>query len=244
MNRLAYSTFALGFALALVPACGLSVDSTGIGYNMEPQEFMQDFGAQQQGQAGMFPSVDCSGMNAAVCSMIPNVPAGATASCDKPSGKCIGTYTVRKYQEINLSQQKAFPQSVANSSVISSVKVGAVHYWTATNTLDVATPPIDIYVGPQGAKTETDAGVTHLGTMPMLPAMGKTACRPGTPGTETSACDMPLTDAGKSALGNFAKNYKTPFNAIISTTLTVHAGEPVPAGKLDLFVQPELSFVL
>ena len=158
---------------------------------------------------------------------------------------CVCDRLRRAVGRLDLSQEKGFPQSVANSGAVSLVRVGAVHYWTMTNTLNVATPPIDIYVGPQGAKLESDSGVTRLGTVPILPAMGKTACRTGgTPGTQESACDMPLTDAGKNALGMFAKTYKTPFTVLIVTSLVVHGGEPVPAGKLDLSVQPELSFVL
>ena len=54
-------------------------------------------------------------------------------------------------------------------------------------------------------------------------------------------CDLPLTDAGRSALANFAKDFKTPFTLIVHSKMTVRGGDPIPAGMLDLFVRPRLS---
>jgi hypothetical protein len=224
-------------SLLALPACLLINDKMiAITYDLEPQEFARDFGSSM----GTVMSVDCSA-NAGLCSQLP-APSGTTAACDAATKKCVLMAEIELKQTINLSTQKDFPKEVANSSVISSVTVNSVNYWTATNTLTFDTPPIDLYVAPQTAQKVTDGGVVKLGTLPPLAAGKPTACRAGTPGTQQSSCTMPLTEAGKAALGTFAKNYATPFNILVVAHLTVQSGQAVPAGKLDLFVQPQLSF--
>src|SRR5207244_1502764 len=109
-------------------------------------------------------------------------PQGTTAACDTMAGKCVLRADVRLSQTINLSQQPGFPQSVANSSAVNGVTVGAVHYWTPSNTLSFASPPVDIYVGSQSAQKETDPGVARLGTVPSLPPGARTTCRNGATG--------------------------------------------------------------
>lgn len=233
--------FAFVFALALSAAgCGLSVSQNGIEYAVEPQEFTYDFGTQM----GTFPTVACSAQDPTPCSKIPNLPTGATATCDTAAGQCIATVDVSAYQKVNLSTQKSFPSVILNAQVVSVVKVSAIHYWTPTNTLTVDSPAVGLSVGPQTATKATDAGVTKLGALPTLPKMQKTACGAGAAGTQASACDMPLTDDGKNALGVLAREVRTPFNFIIGAAIVVRGGQAVPAGKIDFFVQPVLSFVL
>ncbi len=226
----------LRFAPFLVGGCIL-INSNGpaISYDLAPQEFVQDFGSN----SGNLMDVPCQ--TDATCAALP-VPSGTTASCDTMAMKCVLNADVRLTQTVNLSQQPGFPSSVANSSAVQAVTVGAVHYWTPSNTLNFASPPVDVYVGSQSAQKETDAGVTHLGTVPSLPAGGRTACRMGAPGTQDARCDLPLDDAGVQALGALAKDYRTPFNVLVVSHLTVHAGDPVPSGKLDLFLQPVVAF--
>jgi hypothetical protein len=43
-------------------------------------------------------------------------------------------------------------------------------------------------------------------------------------------------------LSILAKDYRTPFNVIAVAHVILHAGEAVPAGMIDLFVQPVLAF--
>jgi hypothetical protein len=47
---------------------------------------------------------------------------------------------------------------------------------------------------------------------------------------------MVFTADGEAQLVAVMNNYKTPFNVIVGSTLTVTAGQPVPAGKLDAVV--------
>jgi hypothetical protein len=228
---LAFSSSAL---LAAVTACGLSLGNNSIEYKMDPQEFTQDAGNTM----GTFPTVDCS-QNMMACTTIMNLPAGAVASCE--AGKCIATIDVHLFQTINLSQQKTLPSSVLNSSLIQHVDVGAVKYWTsAGHTLNVATPAVSLYVGPQTAQKPGDAGSALLGTIPPIaPTAQRATCN-----AQTASCDVQLTDAGRNVLGTLAKEVRTPFNVIVQAKIVVRGGEPIPANKLDIFLQPVIAFVL
>jgi hypothetical protein len=227
----------LGLA-ALAAGCNL-IGSNGltVPYDLQAQEYAQDFGNMM----GTVPSIPCAMGGDAACSVVP-APMGATASCDTAIQYCQLTEDVHLSQQVNLSQEQGFPSSVANSSVINRVEVSAVHYWTPTNTLTIDTPPFDIYVGPQSAMNATDPGVKLLGTVPPLPAGSRTRCGSGTPGTADSKCDVPLTDDGKAELATLARDYRTPFNVLVVAHVTVASGQPFPAGQLDLFVQPTVSF--
>jgi hypothetical protein len=220
----------------LLPVAAAScLGLNGIHYAFDPQEFSHDFGAPTN---VTLPSIPCTtDMQCAGA----QPPQGATLACDTTAKTCIATYDLRLIQPVNLSQQKGFPDSVVNAAV-QTVSVDAVHYWTPTNTLTFDTPDIDVYVGAQAVQMETDPGATLLGTIPSQPANTRTACGAGAAGTQESECDVPLTAAGQNALGILARDYRTPFNVLVVAHVVAHAGEQLPAGKLDLYVQPVIAF--
>jgi hypothetical protein len=228
----------LGLILPFLVAGCITIDQNGpgISYDLTPQEFTQDFGNQM----GTLADVDCSMGGDALCAQA-MPPMGTTTACDTATQKCTLHSDVRLTQSINLSQQSGFPSSVASSSAVRSVSVSAVHYWTPSNTLTFPSPPIDLYVGSQSAQTETDPGVAHLGTIGSLPAGGRTSCH-GAVGTEESKCDVALDPAGVQALSTLAADYRTPFQVLVVAHMTVKSGDPLPAGKIDLFVQPAIAF--
>jgi hypothetical protein len=230
--------YRLGLVLPFLVGGCLTIDQNGpgIAYDLTPQEFTQDFGNSM----GTVADVDCSMGGDALCAMAP-APMGTTAVCDMTSYKCTLHSDVRLSQTINLSQQNGFPSSVASSSAVKSVSVSAVHYWTPSNTLTFPSPPIDLYVGSQSAQSENDPGVAHLGQIGSLPPGGRTSCH-GAVGTEDSKCDVALDPAGIQALSTLAADYRTPFNVLVVAHMTVKSGDPVPAGKIDLFVQPAIAF--
>jgi hypothetical protein len=222
-----------------VAACGILQNNTiTIPYNLDPQEFMHDFSGDFKGQTGNLPVVDCS-KDPNVCSSIPNFtpPAGATMSCDATTKQCAVGYDLRLPVPVDLSKQK-LPSQVTSSSLIDDVQVKMVNDWTQANTLTFATPPIDLYVGGQTLMKETDPGATKLGTLPSIKPMDRTSC------TQTSPCAVPLTGDGQRVLGTLAKNIKTPFTVLLVAHFTVAGGQPIPGGALDLFLQPQIAFVL
>ncbi|MSP59942.1 MAG: hypothetical protein EXR72_06305 [Myxococcales bacterium] len=214
----------------LVGGC-LMLDSSAISieYALQPQHFPQDFGALM----GTVKDIPCA--SDAVCAVIP-LPAVANgkaqAKCD--AGKCAIHADVTIVQTIDLSKEQSFPSSVANSSVVNAVVVNAVRFWAPTNTLSFDTPPIDLFVGSTAVNADTDPGAQRMGTVPVIPQGQTTA--------QASPKNVTLTEAGKGALATFAKSFRTPFHVLAVAHVVVAAGQPVPAGKIDLYVQPVVAF--
>jgi hypothetical protein len=207
-------------------------------YDPDPLNYRYDFGTNTD----TVPEVDCS-QNAGVCAGIPHPP-NTTTTCDTTTQplRCIVVVEERRVETVSLSAEPNFPEVVAGAISIKA-RVDSATYW-GTNGLPLATPPIEIYVGPENAQRETDAGVTRFGTLGSLPARGGTTCNPGTPGTRESACSLETTGPGRDALAKLANNFRTPFNILLVTRIQLRAGDPLPNGQLDLTVAPRLSFTL
>jgi hypothetical protein len=225
-------------AALLTAGCNLVGTNTfTIPYAFDPQEYMKSFGSA----TGMFPTVDCASGD---CSMAQAaLPAGSmlTASCDSATRQCKATSELRLSYPINLSMQSTFPQSAVQVGV-DFVDIAKIKYWVGSNSLTVATPPIDLYVAPASAKTEAEG--THLGSLASLPA--KSATCKDTADSDDAAmgamvCDLPLDQAGKDALANFAKDYKNEFQIIAHATVSAKGGDAVPAGAIDFFVRPIIA---
>lgn len=221
----------------LLVGCSLiDPNALGIKYTFEKLQYVEDLGAPSGQQV---PDVACT--DPATCAAIATT-VGTWSSCDSTVQRCQANVNFRLVQEINLSNEQAFPKEVANSSLVQLVKVSAVHYWVMINTLSFDLPAIEVYVGPQSLKRESDTGAILLGTLPAQPRMQLTTCGQGAAGTESSRCHMQLTEEGKSALALLAKEYKTVFNLLLVGKTTIRSGDPLPSGKLDLYIQPEIEF--
>jgi hypothetical protein len=227
----------LALALFVGGCINFTSNAVSVNYDLEPQEYLRDFGAGM----GTLPVIDCSVGGDMVCAQA-MAPPGAVVTCDMTSKQCVARYDLLLMQTVNLSQQKGFPSSVANSSAVKGVTVGAVHYWIPSNTLNFPTPTMDVWVGSQSVQKETDPGALKLGTVPSLPAGQVTACRSGSPGKQDSYCDMPILPDGQAGLAMLAKDYKVPFNVLVVSHVAVKGGDPVPSGKLDLYLQPAVAF--
>jgi hypothetical protein len=245
----------LSIALLAVSASGCSTLTNQVyTYDVDAQELDQNL-SQDFTAMGNFPMVDCTA-SASVCTgmtMPAGVPPSATITCD--TGASAGTktctlhYTFTQHVTLDLSKLASFPSAVANSPVISLVDLNTVKYWAGgSNMVNVATPPLGVYIGSQTAMSPTDQGVQELGTVPSIPANSAPNAMPdcsGGPGTSMSnACALQLTPAGQSLFETLAKDFQTPFNIILSADLTIGGGSPFPHGSIDLFMQPELAFHL
>src|SRR5262249_5501739 len=102
----------------------------------------------------------------------------------------------------------------------------SVTYDVATNTLNVDTPEISVYVAPTSALTPSDPQAKKIGTIPAIPAGWVT----------TDSQSIKFTTTGKADLVNIMSSFKTPFNVIVGSSLMVTANQPVPSGKLDAIV--------
>jgi hypothetical protein len=233
---------------ALAAGCGI-VDSSGVHYDyyFDAQEFKRDIGSQM----GTLPNVACKGVTPDPCAAAQSQLPMGMVSCDTSADRCTASYEVRLPEMINLSQAMTPLPSEVVMFAISRVDIKNIAYWAMQNTLTVDSPKIDLYVASASAKDEHDPSAHLLGSVMPLKA-GTTNCTDATdsdPKIATAshnmkACDVALTTDGQAALGNFAKDYKTPFQIIVHTVLTATGGQPIPAGLIDLWVDPVVTFVI
>lgn len=240
----------LATALSL-SGCSL-IDSSGIHveYSFDSQAFVIDLG---DNGSNTVPSVPCQPMPDSCAQMTgpPVTNAMISFACD-PTTHCQARLELRKALPIDLRNAMTPVPQEAVQFGISVVDLEKIDYWVVPPTngkqqLNVATPPFELYVAPMSAKDEHDSQATLLGTVGPL-AAGSTTCtdpvdtRPTSQVAPAKVCTVPLTGAGKDALGGFVKNFKNaPFQIIAHTVVTVAAGSPLPSGTLDFFVQPTVA---
>jgi hypothetical protein len=225
------------FAVALLGGCDL-VQSNSISktYSFDPEEFNKQFSG-----GGMLMQLDCTSNDG--CRSLEAKDSSLTVSCDLKAQKCAAVADVRLAYGVTLASQNAFP-SVAIQYGIRSVGLDKVVYWVFSNSLNLSTPPIDLYVAPDGPLTD-DSQWTRLGSiMPLNPkstSCGDDKDQDGAAPTGTPVCRLPLNDAGKARLATLARDYLTKFQIIARTTLAIKAGGPLPSGTIDFFVRPTIS---
>jgi hypothetical protein len=230
----------------LVGGCGLiNSNLFSVDYSFDVQHFMASVGDKSQ-PSETVPIIGCDPTAAVdVCAATP-LPSSTMAhlACDAASSRCVALAEVRLPYPIDLSQQM-LPVSVVQYTV-DGVSIKKIAYWVS-NMLNVAVPEVDLYVAPSAAKDETDPDATLVGSMAMLPA-GNSACADALDSKGDSnagggvVCDLKLTDSGKSALAGFVKAYQTPFQFIAHATIIARGGDPLPAGSIDYYVHPSVSF--
>jgi len=248
-------------AALLLSGCSL-IDSSGlhIPYSFDPHEFVLALG---DNGGNTVPSVPCqsqpsdSCMQPQVQMQAPKVDNATTKFACDSTAHCAAQFELRKALPIDLTRAMTPLPEEALSFGISFVDLQKIDYWAVPPMngqpeLNVATPPIELFVAPMAAVDEHDPQATLLGTVATLPA-GSTTCTDdvdGSPATSVSAgttvCKVKLNGPGADALGSFVKNFKSaPFQIIAHTIITVAAGTPVPSGTLDFNVQPtvELSII-
>lgn len=245
---LSCSSLALGLAVFcggcnLVAATGLQTD-----YSFDALKYVSpQFG--DTGSSATMPNVDCT-PTADICAEsaagVPNN--NITLVCDPTLKKCVARAELRVSETVDISKQMetSFPAQAIQFGV-QLVEVKRVTYWIEKNTLDVATPFIEIYVAPTAAHDETDPKAALLATVASVPAASYACADPVyTPGDTKAAqgvpvCSAPLTDAGKNALSAFVKDYKTPFQVIAHAVSVAKPGDKVPAGAIGFSARPTVG---
>jgi hypothetical protein len=222
-------TAALGFAAGLGAAgCGLiSSDVTNFDLTLPEKKFTIDASGWdvKQSDADQFTTLSCAS-NASVCSsaVTQACMAGCSGTCNAAK-TCDLSLDVSLMQPVNLVMEKPELKSINDEPVI-KVTIDSVTYKVTSNTLNVATPTISVYVAPTTVlKPGPDA--TLIGTIPPIPA-NQVISNPQM---------LMFTPDGKAALVKIMSSFKTPFNVLVGSSLLVTAGQPVPMGKLEAVVQ-------
>ncbi len=212
-------------------------------YAFDPQAFSADLGES----TGNAPTVPCSSSVTTSCAALSALTlqsAMITPACNTATSVCQASADVRLSYMVDLASQTGFPPDAIHFG-ISAVSINKIEYWISSNTLNVATPSIDLYVAPASAQDETQ-GAVLLGSVATLSAMSASCGDPADANGDTKAngatvCDLPLNGAGISALEGFAKNASTAFQILAHARFTIAAGEPIPAGAIDFTVRPSID---
>ncbi len=218
-------------ALAIVVAstgCGLiSSDVTNFNLDLPDKKFSIDTASwnvdQQMADAVL----------ATPCSSTTQCQTAAEAACAmdcsgvcNPTSHCTINLDVGLHTTVNLLMEKPDLQAINDRPVI-EVTVDGMQYLVDQNTLNVDTPEIAVYVAPMSVMDPGDPEAHQIGTIPPVPA--------GT--TITSPMNMVFTADGKQQLVTVMNNFKTPFNIIVGSTLSMTAGTPIPSGRLDATIR-------
>jgi hypothetical protein len=219
----------LGAVLALVSGCGLiSSDVTNFDLTLPDKNFSVDAESwdvtDQEAQAVL--ATDCSG-NPGLCNAAAEAacPMNCSGTCNGTSQTCDLALDVSLYQGVDLLMEKPELQSINDEPVI-KVEIDSVTWEVTSNTLNVATPPMTVFVAPMSVMDPASPDARAVGT---IDAVG--------PGEVTDGPrQIAFTATGKADLIAAMSTFKTPFNVIVGSTIVVTSGTPFPQGKLDAVV--------
>jgi hypothetical protein len=219
----------LSLLLAASTGCGLiSSDVADFDLTLPDKSFSIDTAGWtvDQTEADTLLSMDCSAAPS-ICNTAAQMACemgGCSGTCNA-SQRCELQLDVGLFKSVNLVEEKPELKSINDQPVI-KVTIDSVDYEVVSNTLNVATPELKVYVAPISVMDPKSPDASVVGTIPPVEA-----------GTTVPSTSIMFTAEGKAKLVSMMSTYKTPFNVIVGATLTVTEGQMVPQGKLDAVVR-------
>jgi hypothetical protein len=218
----------LSLLLAASTGCGLiSSDVTDFDLNLPDKSFSIDTSSWQidQTKAQLLLNTSCAAAPS-VCNTAAQMACDMNCSgtCNA-SQRCELQLDVSLYKTIDLVMEKPELKSINDQPVI-KVTIDSVNYEVVTNTLNVATPDLKLYVAPTSVMDPKSPDASEIGIIPSVEA-----------GTTVPEMPVAFNETGKMKLISVMSTYKTPFNVIVGATLDVAAGQMIPSGKLDAVVR-------
>jgi hypothetical protein len=155
-----------------------------------------------------------------------------SGECSATTNTCELGLEVSVYKGIDLVMEKPELSTINDEPVI-KVTIDSIQYAVPSNSLNVTTPALGVYVAPITVMDPKDPMAKQIGIIEPVPAGATVATR-----------DMTYTPDGKQTLVDTMSTYKTPFNVIVGTggqpddpKLVIKEGDMVPTGKLDAVIQ-------
>lgn len=207
-----------------VAGCDLLQDATSFTVETDWETFTIDTGSLGLKVVGAstIPSITCSAAGD-ICAQASAASqlacTGQSYSCKVACGSkgtCAVSATAEQGTTVDLSQKI---KNNTQSSMLSKVSLNRVVLDVPENSLNFDTPQLKIFVGPSSAARSTDSGVVLFATVPAI-TKGKVSQQVITP-----------TEAGKSAISNYVKDFKVPFKMLGNASLGFASGDPIPSGR-------------
>jgi hypothetical protein len=214
----------------LLAAFGCGLIDTSFTFATDPQSFTLDTAALGLTVPGgtKIPAIPCTDSSVCGAASAQLACQGGSYGCklECKASSCAVTATAEFAVPVDVSSKI---KNNTQAAVLSKVSLQKLVMTVKQNSLNFATPGIDVFVGPGSASKTTDAGVVKLGTIP--------AIAPGS----TQPLDIPTTEEGKARIAEYVKNYTQPFKMLARTSLTFSSGAPVPQGRLAFDVIAHLQ---
>lgn len=227
--NLRYVRFSAGLLFGVsLAGCGLiSSDVTNFDLTLPDKKFTIDTGGWQvdQNAANTYLMQPCTMSQMCNSAVQLACPMGCSGSCNAVQ-HCDLSLDISLSQSVNLVMERPELKSINDEPVI-KVTIDSVTYEVLSNSLNVDTPQITVYVAPMAVvKVASDPQIKAIGTIAPVPAGQIT----------TGPQPIMFTATGKADLINIMSTFKTPFNVLVGSSIVVSAGDPVPSGKLDAVV--------
>jgi hypothetical protein len=209
--------------IAALAGCGvISSDVTDFNLALEPKKFSIDTASWDvdpqlaMGVLGTMctASTQCNAAAEMACAM------DCSGTCNTMS-RCEIKMAVALHTKVDLVAEKPELQQIQDKPVI-DVTLDSVEYAVLTNTLNVATPELTVYVAPMSVMEPGSPEAKAIGTIPAVPA-----------GMTQPKTRIVFNAGGEAVLVQRMGTYKTPFNVIVGSHLLVTAGQMIPQGKLE-----------
>jgi hypothetical protein len=158
---------------------------------------------------------------------------GPEFSCDLGAGSCMGKFYFSLMSPVNLSSEVPELQTIGQAPLV-SVEFDHVSMRVEENSLSVPTPEIRFYLSPQTVSSlwvaqtnppQLSPGIVPMGTLPPVAA-----------NTWGMTVPVALDAQGNATLTEYCRQPSVPFNMFAGTVIELHAGDPVPSGKIKLVV--------
>ena len=226
-------------ALGTLAAAALGVGAAGCGLissnifditiGLSSQTYGHDFGTT----SGKVPKIACPATPDPCGALAGQVPGASNGRCDEALKVCAADVSVVLPSTVNLSMDSSFASSVG-SKAVRFVHTIDLAYGVNMNSTTFDIPPLQLYIGPSGAKQPTDQGVVALGTLQAIPR-----------GTLIPAGSQHVTilegTAAHDKFAYYVQNPMVPFVLMVATKTTVRGDDPIPAGKIQLVIKPSIT---
>jgi hypothetical protein len=222
MTRLTL-VFTAALCAGLASSCGLidsSVDDFPLGFPRK--DFTVDTASWQLSVMGTFPTIPCTTNPECEAAAGTLCGGGCTASCE--ASMCQAHVPLSLFKAFNLALDAPEYQTIDDQTAI-SVSVDSVEFIVETNTMNVAVPPLEVFMAPIDVTDASDPAALRIGTI--------TSVGPA----QTGSNELQTDAAGEANLEMFMSNFRIPFNVIVAGSVNISAGDPVPSGMLQGYVK-------